>query len=45
MRAEVETFVRPALEKWLLENRSVADALITRMVLAAKARQASRAAF
>jgi DNA gyrase subunit B/topoisomerase-4 subunit B len=44
MRTEVEAFVRPALEKWLLENRSIADALITRMVLAAKARQASRAA-
>ena len=44
MRSEVESLVRPVLEKWLLENSSVADALITRMVLAAKARQASRAA-
>ena len=29
MRSEVESLVRPVLEKWLLENSSVADALIT----------------
>ena len=42
MRSQIESVVRPMLEKWLLENSSVADALIARMVLAAKARQASR---
>ena len=42
IRGEIEGTIRPILEKWLLENSSVADALITRMVLAAKARQASR---
>jgi len=42
MRSQVESVVRPMLEKWLLENSSVADALLARMVLAAKARQASR---
>ena len=42
MRSQIESVVRPALEKWLLENSSVVDALIARMVLAAKARQASR---
>jgi DNA gyrase/topoisomerase IV subunit B len=44
IRAEIEGLVRPALEKWFLNNSTVADALITRMVLAARARQASRAA-
>jgi len=44
IKAEIEGIVRPALEKWLLENTTVADALITRMVMAARARQASRAA-
>ena len=42
--SQIESVLRPALEKWLLENQSIADALITRMVMACKARQASRAA-
>src|SRR5690606_2694978 len=33
-----------ALEQWLNENKSVADAVIARIVLAARAREASRAA-
>ena len=42
IRSQIDSFVRPALENWLLENQSIADALISRMVIAAKARQASR---
>jgi DNA gyrase subunit B len=40
----VEGFVRPALEGWLNSNMSVADQIVGRIVLAAKARQASREA-
>jgi DNA gyrase subunit B/topoisomerase-4 subunit B len=42
LRSQIDSFLRPALENWLLENQSIADALISRMVIAAKARQASR---
>ena len=42
LRSQVDTYVRPALQNWLLENQNIADALISRMVIAAKARQASR---
>jgi DNA gyrase subunit B/topoisomerase-4 subunit B len=41
---QVDAVVRPALEKWLLENSSSALSIVGRMVLAAKAREASRAA-
>ena len=45
---EVQTYVdqavRPALEQWLNSNRSVAEQIIARIVLAARAREASRAA-
>jgi DNA gyrase/topoisomerase IV subunit B len=44
IRSQIEATIRPVIEQWLLNNKSVSDALITRMVLAAKARQASRAA-
>lgn len=40
----VESVVRPALETWLSSNPSVADAVVGRIVLAARARQASREA-
>ncbi len=40
----VDNFVRPALEAWLNSNKSAADAIIGRIILAAKAREASRAA-
>jgi DNA gyrase/topoisomerase IV subunit B len=40
----VDNFVRPALEAWLNNNKTTADAIIGRIVLAAKAREASRAA-
>jgi DNA gyrase subunit B len=40
----VESALRTALEQWLLENASVADAIIARIITAARAREASRAA-
>jgi DNA gyrase/topoisomerase IV subunit B len=42
--ASVEGVLRPALEQWLHENRSVGDAIVARAVMAARARAASRAA-
>ena len=44
MTAQVEGTVRPALESWLNSNKSAADAIVGRIVLAARARQASREA-
>ncbi|HEX9621790.1 MAG TPA: DNA topoisomerase IV subunit B [Polyangiaceae bacterium] len=42
--ALVDGSVRPALEQWLNSNRSVAEAIVGRIVLSARAREASRAA-
>src|SRR3954468_5003559 len=36
--------VRPALEQWLNSNRSVAETIVNRIIIAARAREASRAA-
>ncbi|MGH7820166.1 MAG: ATP-binding protein, partial [Candidatus Binatia bacterium] len=44
MAAQVDGIVRSALENHLLHNRSVADAIASRVILAARARSASRAA-
>lgn len=44
MVSQVESFVRPALENWLNQNKQTADRIIGRIVLAARAREASRAA-
>lgn len=44
MTAAVESLIRPALETWLNNNSTIADAIIGRIVLAARARQASREA-
>ncbi|MGE3803232.1 MAG: toprim domain-containing protein, partial [Gemmataceae bacterium] len=44
MSATVDNFVRPGLEAWLNANKTAADAIVGRIVLAAKARQASREA-
>jgi DNA gyrase subunit B len=41
---QVEGAVRNSLEQWLLHNPSSADAIIARIILAARARAASRAA-
>src|SRR5205807_6290594 len=42
--ADVDGFVRPALEHCLNHNISVAEAIVARIILAARAREASRAA-
>ncbi len=44
MAAQVDGAVRPALEKWLNENPSLAEQIVGRIVLATRAREASRAA-
>jgi DNA gyrase/topoisomerase IV subunit B len=44
MNAVVEGAVRPALESWLNANMTMADQIVGRIVLAAKARLASREA-
>ncbi len=40
----VDGLVRPALEHWLNNNISMAEAIVARIILAARAREASRAA-
>jgi DNA gyrase subunit B len=40
----IDAAVRPALEHWLNHNRTVAEAIVARIILAARAREASRAA-
>jgi DNA gyrase subunit B/topoisomerase-4 subunit B len=44
VRSLVESMVRPRLENFLNKNRSVGDAIAQRVIQAAKAREASRAA-
>ncbi len=44
VQSMVEGAVRPALEQWMNNNRSVADAIVARIIAAARARAASRAA-
>ena len=40
----VDSAVRPALEHWLNHNRTIAEGIVGRIILAARAREASRAA-
>ena len=40
----IDSTVRPALEHWLNTNISVAESIVARIILAARAREASRAA-
>src|SRR3984893_3578113 len=40
----IDGVVRPALEHWLNHNSSVAESIVARIILAARAREASRAA-
>jgi DNA gyrase subunit B/topoisomerase-4 subunit B len=40
----IDSAVRPALEHWLNHNRSIAESIVARIILAARAREASRAA-
>ena len=44
LTSAIDSAVRPALEHWLNHNRSVAEAIVARVILAARAREASRAA-
>ncbi len=44
MLSAVDSQVRPALEHWLNTNISVAESIVARVILAARAREASRAA-
>jgi DNA gyrase/topoisomerase IV subunit B len=44
LASAVDTFVRPGLEAWLNANKTAADQIVGRIVLAAKARLASREA-
>jgi len=44
MTSAIDSAVRPALEHWLNTNRTVAEAIVARIILAARAREASRAA-
>jgi len=42
--SQIDGAVRPALEHWLNHNTSVANSIVARIILAARAREASRAA-
>jgi DNA topoisomerase IV B subunit len=44
MLSAIDSAVRPALEHWLNHNRTIAEAIVARIILAARAREASRAA-
>jgi DNA gyrase/topoisomerase IV subunit B len=44
VQGQVDNVVRPAVEKWLNDNKSIAEAVVARIILAARAREASRAA-
>ncbi len=42
--ATIDSMIRPALEHWLNHNSTMANAIVARIILAARAREASRAA-
>jgi DNA gyrase subunit B len=42
--AAVDGLIRPALEHWLNHNQSVAESIVARIIMSARAREASRAA-
>jgi DNA gyrase subunit B/topoisomerase-4 subunit B len=44
LTSAVDSAIRPALEHWLNTNISVAESIVARIILAARAREASRAA-
>jgi len=44
VQSTMDSVIRPALEQWMNNNRSVADGIIARIIAAARARAASRAA-
>ncbi len=43
-QAQVDSVIRPAVEKWLNDHKTIAEAVVARVILAARAREASRAA-
>jgi DNA gyrase subunit B len=44
LTSAIDSAVRPALEHWLNTNRTVAEGIVARIILSARAREASRAA-
>ncbi|MEY4547932.1 MAG: gyrase subunit [Pseudomonadota bacterium] len=44
LQSVVDSALRPSFEQWLNSNRSVSEQIVARLVLAARAREASRAA-
>jgi DNA gyrase subunit B len=44
VQSVVDGMVRPSLEQWLNSNRTVAEQIVARIILSARAREASRAA-
>lgn len=44
VQSSIDGLIRPALEQWMNNNRSVADGVVARIIAAARARAASRAA-
>jgi len=44
LTSAIDSAVRPALEHWLNTNRTIAEAIVARIILSARAREASRAA-
>jgi DNA gyrase subunit B len=44
LTSQIDGVVRPALEHWLNHNISVAESIVARIILSARAREASRAA-
>ncbi|HEY2409284.1 MAG TPA: DNA topoisomerase IV subunit B [Polyangiaceae bacterium] len=44
LQSVIDAAVRPVLEQWLNENRTTAEQIVARIVLSARAREASRAA-
>jgi DNA gyrase subunit B len=44
IQGTVDAAVRPALEQWLHNNRTIAEQIVMRIILSARAREASRAA-
>jgi DNA gyrase subunit B/topoisomerase-4 subunit B len=44
VQSMVDSAIRPVLEQWLNNNRTVAETIVNRIIIAARAREASRAA-
>ena len=44
VQGQVDSAVRPAVEHWLNNNRTIAETIVNRIIIAARAREASRAA-